>query len=302
MAPRVLDLFCGAGGLAIGFRKAGFDVTGIDRLPTVREIFSRNRIGIGQIADLTSPAVHEDYDVIVGGPPCRPWSSVNLTRRLSRNPSFALMSRFFDCVADRKPDVFLMENVPPARRYADRLGCRLNRLGYSVTSVLVRYSEFGAPTSRRRLVIVGSRNGTCRAILDALLKYRRPAHTVADAIWHLRTTPFGAVQDHVYPAFETIENYMSYYETGKFGWHLLEWGRPAPSFGNVVKTYTLHPSSWRNRPPRVISIREALLLMGFPQSYLFPDGLSMALRYQMVADSVSPAFAYAVARAISNTL
>ena len=59
----------------------------------------------------------------------------------------------------------------------------------------------------------------------------------------------GEIQDHDYPNFRTIEKYRKYYETGKYGWYKLEWEKPAPSFGNVTKTYILHPSSWNNGTP-----------------------------------------------------
>jgi site-specific DNA-cytosine methylase len=69
-----------------------------------------------------------------------------------------------------------------------------------------------------------------------------------------------------------------------------------------MKTYTLHPSSWNGAPPRVISIREALLIMGFDREFSFPEKMSMDSRYQMVADSVSPVFSYASARTIKEML
>ena len=57
-----------------------------------------------------------------------------------------------------------------------------------------------------------------------------------------------------------------------------------------MKTYILHPNSFNGGDTRVISVREALLLMGFPKSYHFPKGQGLCARYQMVADSVSPSF------------
>ena len=49
------------------------------------------------------------------------------------------------------------------------------------------------------------------------------------------------------------------------------------------------------KPPRVISVREALLLMGFSKAFRFPEGLGLAARYQMAVDSVSPVFSVAIA-------
>ena len=82
-----------------------------------------------------------------------------------------------------------------------------------------------------------------------------------------------------------------------FGWLILNWDKPAPSFSNVAKAYVLHPDM-----NRVISVREALLIMGFPEEFRFPPRLGLRTRYQMIADAVSPVFSYALAQAIKSYL
>ena len=298
----VLDLFCGAGGLSSGFAKDGFQVTGVDFVDWVPDIFAMNHLGETQVLNLHHQSLNGGYDVVVGGPPCRPWSSVNLVKRRGAHGSFRYLTRFVSHVLSNQPEVFLMENVPPARNDAQRVARRLSRAGYGIRSTVVRYSDFGAPTSRRRLILWGTRSGDPDRFLEELDRYRRPSATVRDAIIHLNRVERGAVPDHEFPDFQTIENYMDRYESGQYGWYRLSWDRVAPSFGNVMKTYTLHPSSWEGRPARVISVKEALLLMGFDRGYSFPAGMGIGRRYQMVADSVSPVFSYAAARAINRLL
>lgn len=278
-------------------------MTGVDRLPVVSDIFTLNGLGTAGVSNLYNQTHNGGYDVVTGGPPCKPWSVVNVTRRGDQQyGNFTLLARFVTHVLRNRPNLFLMENVPPARKDAERLSARLEKRGYSVEAQVVRYSDFGAATSRQRLILFGSRRGDATSFFEELSRYKRPPRTVRDAIGHLARVQYGEVPDHVYPDFQTIENYIDYYETGKFGWALLNWDRPAPSFGNVVKTYTLHPSSWKSAPPRVISVREALCLMGFPEKYAFPPGMGMGRRYQMVADSVSPVFSFAAARAIEKVM
>ena len=65
----VLDLFCGAGGLSSGFKKAGFRVTGIDKSPYAGRAFTLNGFGDFKTTDLSLDKVEERYDVIVGGHP-----------------------------------------------------------------------------------------------------------------------------------------------------------------------------------------------------------------------------------------
>ncbi|MGC2359221.1 MAG: DNA cytosine methyltransferase [Thermoplasmata archaeon] len=292
---KVLDLFCGAGGLSSGFRSRGYTVTAVDVNHAAGTVFEENQLGRVLLRDLSTDFVNGGYDAVIGGPPCRPWSSINTTRRAAHHPDFSLLSRFFLHVKKNKPAVFLLENVPPARPFAERRAARLKSLGYRTESRLIRYSEFGAPTSRHRLIMFGARRGDPADFFNLLETKRRATRTVRDAIGRLANTPEGQVRDHVYPKFRTLNNYRKYYETGKFGWYILDWDLPAPSFGNVTKTYTMHPSGWHGKPPRVISVKEALLLMGFEDKFRFPDGMSLSKRYQMVVDSVSPVFSAAVA-------
>ena len=297
-----MDLFCGAGGLSSGFAIAGFDVTGVDKLQAAPEIFRLNHLGSARTKNLWSSSVNGGYDVVMGGPPCRPWSVVNVTLRRREHDSFRFLARFASHVLLNTPKVFLMENVPPAKPDVLRAAKRLEAKGYSVDARSVVYSDFGAPTSRRRLVLFGTKRSDASGFFEELDRFKKEATTVRTAIGDLADVGWGAVPDHVYPNFQTIEKYIEYYETGKYGWYRLAWDRPAPSFGNVTKTYTLHPSSWEDAPPRVVSIREALSLMGFERDFVFPEGLGMGRRYQMVADTVSPIFAQAAAKAVDKML
>jgi DNA (cytosine-5)-methyltransferase 1 len=299
---RVLDLFCGAGGFSSGFQKAGFNVTGVDVNPTAKAVFELNRIGSAITTDLGTSLQNGGYDLIIGGPPCRPWSSINTTRRGPEHDDFDLLSRFFLHVKQNRPSVFVLENVPPARPYAERRAVRLRSAGYRFVSTTVKYSDFGAPTSRHRFIMVGTRDPDPTELLAQLELQRAPAQSVREAIGHLADVPEGAVPDHVYPKMKTLRKYRRYYTDGRYGWYILDWNLPAPSFGNVVKTYTMHPSGWEGNPPRVISIREALLLMGFDRTFRFPDGLTMAARYQMAVDSVSPVFSAVLAKTLGSWL
>lgn len=305
MIVKVLDLFCGAGGISIGFRDVGFSVTGVDISKAAGETFIENGIGKFILADLSAVTIDPaKYAVIAGGPPCRPWSSVNTVRRRANHKDYGLVAAFFRHVEIHKPRAFLLENVPPLKN-DENLQLLLKRISstYSIESKIIRYSDYGASTSRRRLIIFGIRGGNASAFFDLLKKFAsNKTRTVKDAIWHLRNTNKLEHPDHTWPELKTIEKYRSKYEKGKFGWYKLEWNEPAPSFGNVMKTYILHPDSFNGGTTRVISVREALLIMGFDRSFHFPRSCGLAIRYQMVADSVSPEFSTAAARVILQLL
>ena len=114
--PRPL---CGAGGLSSGFQSAGFQLTSVDLNPDAPRVFEENGLGDVLTHNLATTTVNGGYDVVVGGPPCKPWSSINTTVRAQEHRDATLLSRFFLHVKRNRPRAYLLENVPPARPYAD---------------------------------------------------------------------------------------------------------------------------------------------------------------------------------------
>jgi len=304
--PLVVDLFAGMGGLSKGFRSAGFKVIGVDNELLSAKVFERNQIGEHVTADLRRQSVCLKAPILIGGPPCRPWSVMNVKRRRAAHGQYELLERFFDHVLGLKPTLFLMENVPSIgkdRTYQEVLG-RLRR-DYSVDGRILRYADFGAATKRRRLITVGVRGSANGAseFFEALDSEHAPPANVGEAIMWLRGIQRGGFPDHEWSELTTLDKYGERYSSGRFGWCQLAYGEAAPSFGSVAKTYVLHPESGENGfEKRVVSVREVLSIMGFERDFQFPEGASRVKRYQMVADAVSPVFSAACARAVKRLL
>lgn len=312
---RVIDLFSGMGGLAFGFANQRFKVSGYDIHRRMPEIFEINNIGTGCVEDLLlkGKVSHKASGplVVTGGPPCKPWSNVNrrMSRRGKLHNDYELLDSYFTYVRDLKPEVFLMENVLPVAN--DPVFCmwskRLSRK-YWIAYSPIRYAEYGAATARQRFFAVGFRRGNRRNLaqefFDRLESFKREPRTVGQALKPLLTRELGEVSDHHWPNFRTINNYHDKYNENRFGWYRLDPDKPAPSFGNVMKTYILHPYAGNGHgiPLRVISVREAMNIMGFPAGFRFPDKMGMKYRYQMVADAVSPVFSTIAARVIRDML
>lgn len=294
------------GGLSAGFARAGWEVTGIDINPWSARIFELNEIGTGITADLsienvekTLEMVSHKFDVVMGGPPCRPWSNLNLKKRRYDHEDHELLYSFFHIVKIMKPKIFVLENVPPLASdpILKRLIVRMKE--YTIAMRTVRYSAWGAATSRKRLFVIGTFENFVDPSeifkrLDMLKKQPSTFREVAGYLWNMQR---GEEYDHEWPDLKTIDKYLEKYRNRKFGWFMVDPDRPVPSFGNIMKTYVLHPSR-----KRVLSIKEAMLIMGFDRNYRFPDGMGSCIRYQMVADTVSPVFSKMLANVLKEVL
>ncbi|MEM3846260.1 MAG: DNA cytosine methyltransferase [Candidatus Parvarchaeota archaeon] len=302
--PRVLDLFCGMGGLSSGFTEAGFSVTGSDISEVAGAAYRKYTHSKFIQADLSKEIFEDEYDYVVGGPPCRPWSSMNTTKRGDEHRDYGLIKKFADNVLVIRPEGFILENVPPLKNdpaFNIQIQ-RLRRHGYTVKSYIFQYSDFGAATSRKRLFVIGLREGDLRRFESAMTSQKRDPATVRSAIGEFTNLGMGEHPDHQWPNLRTIKKYVKHYDSGKFGWTVLKWDAPAPSFGNVMKTYTLHPDSDpRSEGARVVSPLEVSRIMGFNHGFSFPEVTSMTQKYQMLADSVSPVFSQKIAIALRAT-
>jgi DNA (cytosine-5)-methyltransferase 1 len=230
---------------------------------------------------------------------------MNLQRRRGDHSDYDLVNRFRHAVMTMHPCAFVLENVPFLRNDPEyRL--LLNGLAgdYLISEDVFSYADWGAATRRRRLFAIGVEKGHAESLdrlAKALSARRAGAKTVAEAIGSLSLTQPEPAIDHDWPHFRTIEKYADKYASGKYGWYRLAEDSPAPSFGNVMKTYTLRRGS-NGIPDRALSPREAIAVLGFDVSYRFPPEVPRTAKYRMAADAVSPVFGRAVAEALSEVL
>ena len=179
----VLDLFCGPGGLSQGIKDAtNHDfkfrvVVANDYNEAVRSTYTRNHKDVvfvpGSITDASVKKEimqtvlltgRQGVDLVVGGPPCKGFSLENRMTRNMDNPMNHLVSHYIDMVRRATPQAFIMENVPGLLAM-NRGGLvkdlmeRFASLGYhNVTTWLLNAVDYGAPQSRKRAFIVGSKS------------------------------------------------------------------------------------------------------------------------------------------------
>jgi DNA (cytosine-5)-methyltransferase 1 len=175
---KTIDLFCGCGGMSLGFQNAGFDIiAAYDNWTPAVEVYKKNfKHPIFQ-ADLADPRIIDEIiaakpDIIIGGPPCQDFSSAG-----HRNESLgraALSVTYSEIVIKARPKLFVMENVPEIRK-SEALKIVFENFGgagYGLTSKVINASYCGVPQTRRRFFLVGcldAENGFLTSYLDAHL-------------------------------------------------------------------------------------------------------------------------------------
>lgn len=166
--PKIIDLFCGPGGLSLGFEKAGFEIglaNDIDdaSIKTFRKNHPEidpNNIVLGDINDFIKTkkkVIEEDgFSVVVGGPPCQGFSMANRQRLIS-DPRNVLYKKFVEVINLAKPSFIVMENVKGMLPYALQVVQDFEAVGYIANFKLLNAKDFGIPQNRQRLIYIGLR-------------------------------------------------------------------------------------------------------------------------------------------------
>ncbi|MCR5688466.1 MAG: DNA cytosine methyltransferase [Lachnospiraceae bacterium] len=196
---KVLDLFCGAGGMSCGFKMAGFEIAGgIDHeaaaVRTHELNFPEGINYCGDIRDFSNKMIHENFpdgiDVIIGGPPCQGFSNANMQQKdVTDDPRNRLFMEFVRFVSVLQPKAFMIENVRGILTKDDGFAAKriyelMEDAGYTVSSDIVRASDYGVPQKRVRAVFVGIRKDIGRKFDFKKLK-KQPIVTVKEAIGDL---------------------------------------------------------------------------------------------------------------------
>jgi DNA (cytosine-5)-methyltransferase 1 len=196
-SPTVLDLFSGAGGLALGFKRAGFEtIAGIDNDAASLETFAWNFPNSRTICEDLSSVSSElalffkslkgKVDVIVGGPPCQGFSIAG--KRIIDDPRNSLYRHYIETVKVIKPRYVVIENVPTIRtmgggKVANAIIQDLENLGYEVRVMTVNASDYGVPQNRKRAFFIAKKGSPPIVFPDPLTPVMKL--TTKDAIGDL---------------------------------------------------------------------------------------------------------------------
>lgn len=348
MTLKAISLFTGAGGLDLGFEAAGFETAvAVEMDSRCVQTLRANRpwpVIERDIGHVTTEELLEaaglaagEADVLIGGPPCQPFSksgfwATGQSRRLD-DPRATTIDHYLRILGEARPRAFLLENVEGLGfkgkdegleriREAIRAINAAHGTAYEPAIAVVSAADHGVPQLRRRLLVVGSRDG-------APFEFPRPSHvdsaeaqpgdnrprwaTAWDALHDLPAPkdPELAVKGKwagLLPSIPEGQNYLHHTERGAgeplFGWRRRYWSfllklaknqpawtlqaQPGPATG---------PFHWSSRR---LSMREMARLQTFPDGFEVKGSIADAQR--QLGNAVPSLLAEVMARAIRAQL
>lgn len=172
---KCVDLFCGCGGMSLGFQNAGIHIScAVDHWESALNVYRQNfahdviQHDLNDVAGAVELVRHYAPDIIVGGPPCQDFSSAG--KRDVTLGRADLTYRFADIVCAIAPKWFVMENVGAITKshILHEVIEQFKKSGYGLTAVILDASYCGVPQARNRFFLIGEMNGLHGALLETI--------------------------------------------------------------------------------------------------------------------------------------
>ncbi len=326
---KIASFFSGAGGLDLGFSKAGFDCLWANEFDKdIWETYERNHPGVyldkRSLTDIPTDEV-PDCDGIIGGPPCQSWSEAGALRGIGDKRG-QLFYDFIRILADKQPKFFLAENVsgmllPVHRNALENIKRMFKECGYKLSFQMLNAADYGVPQDRKRVFFVGYRS-------DLGIEFEFPMPTTKQNRIPLRDA-IGDLKDNTLPAKQVnstngedcaIPNHE--YMTGGFstifmsrnrvrGWDEVSFtiqagGRHAPIHPQAPKMQLVKQDVRIFAPNlehlyRRLSVRECARIQTFPDTFVFYYK-NVSAGYKMIGNAVPVQMAKVLATKIMSDL
>ena len=336
----VLDLFCGCGGLSLGFEEAGYNVLlGIDIWEDALKTYAYNhsKTLCADMSTLRGEDVEEiigdnNVDVIIGGPPCQGFSIAG--KRIVNDDRNKLYKGFVRMVEYFKPKAFVMENVPNILSIGygavrETIINDFKSLGYTVETKVLTASDYGVPQNRRRAVFVGLTKGN----FDFDIPMVAEKVTTKEALSDL---PEQSIEDGGKYFVESTSGYQKLMRINSIGVYNHEVTQHneqtvriismVPDGGNYkdlpkefqetrkvhiawtrlnskrpsITIDTGHRHHFHYKWNRVPTVRESARIQSFPDDFIFL--CSKTSQYKQVGNAVPPLMAKAIAEQLKKQL
>lgn len=323
---KLISLFSGAGGMDLGFEKAGFKVVAANEFdPKIWATYEANhdaKLIRGDISKIASEEFPE-CDGIIGGPPCQSWSEAGSLRGIE-DPRGQLFFEYIRILRDKQPKFFVAENVRGmmSSRHAEAVSeilRQFDEVGYNVSVHVFNAADYGVPQDRIRVFYIGFRK-------DLEVEFVAP-HPYTEKI-DLRTA-IGDLQGTEIPALDgnktngdkcKVPNH-EYFE-GSYstifmsrnrvrGWDEQAYtvqasGRQCQIHPQAPKMVKFGPNDYRfvegsEHLYRRMTVRECARVQGFPDDFQFiyqsiNDG------YKMIGNAVPINLAFEVGKAVLKSI
>ncbi len=323
---KIASLFTGAGGLDLGFEKAGFHVVWANEYDsTIWETFEHNfpktKLDRRSIVNVSHSDIPE-VDGIIGGPPCQSWSEAGAGRGIDDKRG----QLFFDYVRllkEKQPKFFLAENVSGILhpKHADAFNNIIKSFesaGYVISWKLLNANDYGVPEDRLRVIIVGYHKKLKKKFEFPEPQKHKPV--LKDAIYDLRLAKPAKdknktngdklkIPNHEYMigGFSTI--YMSRNRVRSWdepSFTIQAGGRHAPLHPQAPKMKFIEQNNrifvpGKEHLYRRLSVRECARIQTFPDTFIFKYN-DVANGYKMIGNAVPVNLAHFLAKKIMKDL
>lgn len=320
-------MFSGAGGLDLGFEKAGFNIIWANEYDkeiwqTYKSNFSNTKLDQRSILDIPLDEIPNTAGLI-GGPPCQSWSEAGKLQGI-RDDRGKLFFNFIKVLRDKQPLFFLAENV--SGMLANRHSIALSKIknmfiesGYNLTCELLNAYNYGVAQDRKRVFFVGYRKD-----LNKYFEFPKPIKkkkNLKDVIWDIKDSVVSS-KDKNYTNDSECLFANHEYMNGSFSSiymsrnRVRNWDEPSFTIQASGRHAPIHPQAPKMKflekdkrefvqgmenLYRRLSVRECARIQSFPDSHIFYYK-KLSAGYKMVGNAVPPTLSYILAKKIHNDL
>lgn len=320
------SLFTGAGGLDLGFEKAGFHVVWANEYdPTIWATIEHNfpslKLDKRSIVDVPASDI-PDISGIIGGPPSQSWSEAGAGRGINDKRG-QLFYEYIRILKEKQPKFFLAENVssilqPKHKEAFSNIIKEFEDAGYSVSYRLLNANDYDVPEDRLRVIIIGYNKKLKKKFEFPEPQKNKPV--LKDAIFDLPKPKAAKDKNKTHGDDLDIPNHE--YMNGGFSTiymsrnRVRSWGEPSFTIQAGGRHAPIHPQAPKMRfieqnkrifiPGkehlyRRLSVRECARIQTFPDNYIFKYR-DVADGYKMIGNAVAVNFAYHLAKKIWSDL
>ena len=338
----MIDLFCGAGIGATGFKRAGYEIVyAVDNQAFAVDTYNLN-VGshacVGDIRSLRAECLPR-ADIITGGFPCKSYSSIGLGKGEHDEKNGDLAGHFVRLIKEKKPDSFLFENVgglvsKKHKVVFDRILLEFEMMGYRISWKYIDCSEFGVPQRRKRVFAVGFRkelgisfifpqpSGQITTIREAIGDLPEPNENSNDVRNHVgfgirkdelpfvrKIPPGGNWRDLEVEEQKCFLGTAYYSGGGRTGFlRKVSFEQPAWTLTSMMNGKSnaqivdlSDKYNGERQGNRRFTVRECLRLQTVPDSFYFPESVSLTKQYERTS-GIPSLVAYELGIAISEQL